>query len=1508
MLGQDGMPLQKGDDGYIPLKERGFAEQKAALLPLEDSLTGDKKVDEVTRKLINEIGEDQSQGSAGISFMPAEEKYPTSERGFYSGLQKTIDEKMPAKASPQQILSIVNNPQNAKPEEVKWSNLAGFLEGKQSVTKQEVLDYLQNEGSVKFEEVNRGGNTINRNKEAIARDIAKEVSEDEAKYAEFIDPEGADNYAELTPEQRLENTLQVGMNDFLEEAQERIDRQEMSSPAGETKYSKYVLPNGENYREVVLTMPVSDPRIKRMDELKKLPHTEENIAEYSRLSKETNGRSSVEYTSSHFPDIPNYVAHMRLNERPDAAGRDGLFIEEIQSDRHQQGREKGYKSDPEVLKKAQSELNAAESALQSLQKLAATTPLDTPMGEKLPEKLAQAQVRYQEARQAVNSLSGQVPDAPFRKDWSVQMFKRALRDAIASGKEWVGWTKGDTQAERYDLSKQVDSIEVIKSGDNKYHVTAYKNGKDVVNDPNVLQDKLPDMIGKELANKAIDQINSSKDPEMELANFSGVDLKVGGEGMKGFYDQILPKEIGKYVKKWGAKVEEGAVLERKAGSTWMAEYPDGRRGTVYTEEGAEMARERGAKVTPTETKETPIWKIDITPEMRESIQKGGQIAFMPKVAVVPERFTGTGAEETRRGKYVAPPKFFGQFNISQYEKGGKFFDAETGEDITDKSYENASISVDGGKPSLVANNESESMGTGPIVRSNLFKQKAGWKWISENPPETSTIVSVEGGGKHVYTLRADFQNGVKMSRYPEKTSEPRLRPTGRGELVMGQEIGRIDIRGKKHPVYDTITIGEKPASDIRFMPSSKLDEAHAKAIESGDMEEAQRMVDDAAKAKGLPIVTLWRGFRKKPNPEQLRTTAGRATTSYTPVEEVAKLYSHDPSTLKQGKGASVKKIYLDIKNPLDLREEGTKVSLGDIIENHTKWDLTGSDKPSGLDATDIVDILDELTLLHGKTNFEYEIDHSDDGFFKMQDFDDLKEYIEERANRIEEAAEKGEEDENAASEIFYALNDTTLDAFAIGDSSGLVYALQKNGYDGIIHKDTIEAGKNYFTKESVAGRPIEEVEGIDVDDDYSHDTYRPFNQNQIKSADPATYDDNGKLIPLSQRFDTSKQDIRFMPYSPELPKTEDGKVDWAGFKTRTQEVAKPLADLRPKSDGPEITEEGHIMPKTMDKPFAFTPQVAINFMPATEQVNLEDYLDRPIIALAADRMGIGQAYVGPTGAKQPLSMESQGGAGFSTLYRDEEHNPIWAFSKEQPALNFLKRINDVAEEYGVDSVLVAPTLLAPDNHLKNQTGQLGYVEAMEAALKAKMIKPSALNAQINEIIKRIAESESPKAKQATKRLEGISTFAEFADAVRNQSFNFADAEWIMKKAAQKKLPITAKELDQMGLLPSQIAKDLAHEGYYELPNFSVVSLFEVPKGQKPEKGMYHNAYPYIVRGRSIGYLKNIINLAEATKEPKVFTKKGQITAQPLMTVMPIIDQVLAKKALETLKAYTAPSK
>ena len=43
----------------------------------------------------------------------------------------------------------------------------------------------------------------------------------------------------------------------------------------------------------------------------------------------------------------------------------------------------------------------------------------------------------------------------------------------------------------------------------------------------------------------------------------------------------------------------------------------------------------------------------------------------------------------------------------------------------------------------------------------------------------------------------------------------------------------------------------------------------------------------------------------------------------------------------------------------------------------------------------------------------------------------------------------------------------------------------------------------------------------------SDEEYIAFSSEQIKSAEPVTYDDDGKVIPLSQRFDSTKTDIRY---------------------------------------------------------------------------------------------------------------------------------------------------------------------------------------------------------------------------------------------------------------------------------------------------------------------------------------------------------------------------------------------
>lgn len=49
----------------------------------------------------------------------------------------------------------------------------------------------------------------------------------------------------------------------------------------------------------------------------------------------------------------------------------------------------------------------------------------------------------------------------------------------------------------------------------------------------------------------------------------------------------------------------------------------------------------------------------------------------------------------------------------------------------------------------------------------------------------------------------------------------------------------------------------------------------------------------------------------------------------------------------------------------------------------------------------------------------------------------------------------------------------------------------------------------------------------EMDDGLPDTVYVVFDSNQVKSADPVTYDDNGEVIPLSERFNSSKGDIRY---------------------------------------------------------------------------------------------------------------------------------------------------------------------------------------------------------------------------------------------------------------------------------------------------------------------------------------------------------------------------------------------
>jgi len=103
-------------------------------------------------------------------------------------------------------------------------------------------------------------------------------------------------------------------------------------------------------------------------------------------------------------------------------------------------------------------------------------------------------------------LNTNVPDAPYKKNWHELMMKQVFNEAVKGNYDAVAFTTGRQQAERYNLSKQIDSIDLIpaKEGDKQYVMQAWKNGNNVIRKA-VNEDELPDLIGKEAAKKLMEQ-------------------------------------------------------------------------------------------------------------------------------------------------------------------------------------------------------------------------------------------------------------------------------------------------------------------------------------------------------------------------------------------------------------------------------------------------------------------------------------------------------------------------------------------------------------------------------------------------------------------------------------------------------------------------------------------------------------------------------------------------------------------------------------------------------------------------------------------------------------------------------------------------------------------------------------------------------------------------------------------------------------------------------------------
>lgn len=587
-------------------------------------------------------------------FKPAQEDPTMVGEGFYSQAGRVLLDKMPNKASAEQLKNILDPQKGSgvKGEELKWSGLVPYIESVQkekgAVTKADVEQFLRDSYAAKFE----------------TRTMRQSKSLEGEFYSE--DPSWGDTAKFDTIEEAEKSAMEMfGLT--KSEAEDFVsETNQIDSEYGEdeTQYSQYTLPNGKNYEETVLRMP------------------------------------NVEFTSTHFPDVSNYVAHMRTAEHGN-----GLVVEEFQTDLHQKARKEGYnealpleevvskfKKDIFELSDQQSRLlKAYESESKQLRELEARSePLDA-IDEEFALILRQSQSyllneitdrkyaiedaekeleRYSSGKKVAYRKGG-VADAPFRKDWPLQLFKYALQKAVATGKEWIGWTTGETQAERYDLTTKINQISVHKRtdavtnkesksvfvevpvGEGSFTLGVDNNG--VIDNTDaytggMLGKNIADVFGKEMAQKIMD----AKSGDI----LKGNDLKIGGKGMYGFYDDILPKELGRYVKQWGGKVEKGSIETGEKTvirTVWdQPDYEYTNNGWVSTETGQELPRNSAESLALSAYagifderqitgaarqilhsgdilggKITPIWRINITPEMRSGVQ-AGQARFMPE--------------------------------------------------------------------------------------------------------------------------------------------------------------------------------------------------------------------------------------------------------------------------------------------------------------------------------------------------------------------------------------------------------------------------------------------------------------------------------------------------------------------------------------------------------------------------------------------------------------------------------------------------------------------------------------------------------------------------------------------------------------------------------------------------------------------------------------------------------------------------------------------------------------
>ena len=370
-----------------------------------------------------------------------------------------------------------------------------------------------------------------------------------------------------------------------------------------TKFEDKTLPGGKNYREVLLHTPAA--------------------------------AASAGFRGRHWEE-PDVFAHVRMSDRVGPKGEKILHLEEAQSDWGQQGREKGFRD--------------ANASRMTVANEGGIWRVRDPAGQRVDLNGVVGFGSEEQARAALTANTrdvGGIPSAPYvdnTQKWTDLALKRVLHEAAHGGYDKIVVTPGDEQNKRYDLSSQVKNITYFP--DIGYlHATTHDN--EGVEHENVKPEDLSKHIGKEAADRILKQGMQRYEGRGKLGGefyheLEGDGLKMGGAGMRGYYDNILPKRLQALAQQHDPQAKVNLHAHDLAAKPFdpFEEHKQHYADSYQAFEGQPHANDtelrRWARdfspddfhgVDDDPVKAAPLHSLDVTPQMRDSIKGNGFSSF-----------------------------------------------------------------------------------------------------------------------------------------------------------------------------------------------------------------------------------------------------------------------------------------------------------------------------------------------------------------------------------------------------------------------------------------------------------------------------------------------------------------------------------------------------------------------------------------------------------------------------------------------------------------------------------------------------------------------------------------------------------------------------------------------------------------------------------------------------------------------------------------------------------------